>query len=79
MLHYDDSKEKPYIVYLNFNDQYGWVLSEPTSCTGFECVKDISISTPNFIINYGRKSNFVYTLVVDVYYPEYLLQIDKDS
>ena len=32
----DESKERSYDLYLAFNNQYGWALSEPISCAVFE-------------------------------------------
>ena len=41
MLNHDKSKEKLYTVYLSFNNEYIWTLSEPIPCTGFEFIEDI--------------------------------------
>ena len=44
----------------------------------FDHVEDISIFTDDFIINYNKNSDFGYTLIVYVDYPEYLQSLHKD-
>ena len=44
----------------------------------FDHVEDISIFTDDFIINYNKNSDFDYTLIVYVDYPEYLQSLHKD-
>ena len=38
MHHYDETKEKMYIQYLDFNNQYELTLSQPLSYDGFEYI-----------------------------------------
>ena len=44
----------------------------------FEYVRDISIFTQDFKTSYDKNSDFGYTLVVDVDYPEYLQVFYRD-
>ena len=44
----------------------------------FDHVEDISIFTNDFVINYNKNSDFGYTLIVYVDYPEYLQPLHKD-
>ena len=70
---HDETKGKIYIQYLDFN------LSQLLSYGGFEYVRDISVFTSDFIINYDKSSDFGYALIVHVDYPEYLQPLYKDS
>ena len=47
-------------MYLNFTDQYAWLVSETISFTRFEYVKVISIFAPEFLINYGTKKAILF-------------------
>ena len=40
--------------------------------------KNISIFMHDFVISYNKKSDFGYTLIVDVDYPEYLQPLHRD-
>ena len=40
--------------------------------------KNISIFMHDFIVSYNKKSDFGYTLIVDVDYPEYLQPLHRD-
>ena len=71
-LDYNETKESTYVQYLDFNNQYGWALSQPVPYNGFEYVENISMFTHNVIKNYNNNSDFGYTLIVAVDYPEYL-------
>ena len=51
MRDFDETKESTYIQYLDFNNQYGWALSQPISYGGFEYVEDVSMFTDAFIIS----------------------------
>ena len=54
------------------------IMYEQLHCRGFEHVEDVSMFTPNFFINYDKNSDFYYTLLADVNYPEYLKPSRKD-
>ena len=71
--HYGEaSKESTYVQYLDFNNQYGWALSQPVPYNGLEYVENISMFTHNIIKSYNYNSDFGYTLIVAVDYPECL-------
>ena len=69
-------KESIYIPYLDFNDLYQWSFSQKRPYGGHE-YEDISIFTPNFIVNYDEDSDIGYTLLVDVGYPDHLHPLHK--
>ena len=78
MYDYDEIKESSYIAYPDFNNQYGWALSEPLPYGGFANVEDKSMFTTEFIKNYDKNRDFDYTIVADVDYSEYLQPLHKD-
>ena len=70
-------KHKKFIHCLNFHNQQWWALSESLPCSGFKYVEDVSVFTTDFIINVCKKSDFGYTLLVDVDYLEDLQLLHK--
>lgn len=54
VFNYDQSKEKSFSFYLDFNSKYRQALSEQISCTGFELFEDIAIFSLDFTINYEK-------------------------
>ena len=70
-------KHKKFIHCLNFHNQQWWALSESLPCSGFKHVEDVSVFTPDFIINVCKKSDFGYKLLVDVDYLEDLQLLHK--
>ena len=62
------------IQYLDFNNHSWWSLWQTVPYDGyeFEYVKDISLFTPAFVINYNRNRYLVYTFLEYADQPEYL-------
>ena len=69
---YDETKENTYIQYIDFNNQYGYALSQPLPCGRCDNVEDVSIFMYDFINHCNKNSDFGYALMVDLDYPEYL-------
>ena len=61
---YDKTKESTCSQYLDFNNQYEWVLSHPLPCGRFDHVENIPTFTHDFIINYDKFGDFGYILIV---------------
>ena len=55
---------------LDFNNQYGWTLSQPVPYGGFNYDEDISMFTHDFIINCNKNSDLGCTFIVDVDYSQ---------
>ena len=72
------NKKSSCIKYYNFNNQYGWALSQSPPCGGFEFVEDLSMITSEFVISYDIKGSASCTLIVDVVYPISLQPLHRD-
>ena len=72
MILHDKNKESSYIIYLDANNLYGWVMSQKLSVNGFKWVKNVSKIDEDFIKNYDEDSDKGYILEVDVKYPKNL-------
>ena len=57
---------------------YGYALLQPVSYAGFEFVEYLPVFTPDFIMNYDKKTNADYTLMVYVDYPVFLQPLHRD-
>ena len=66
------------IKYYDFNNQYGWALSQSLPCGGFEFVEDLLMITSEFVISYDIKGSVSCTLIVDVVYPIFLQPLHRD-
>ena len=78
MKNVNTSKSSSFIMYLEFSNQHENALSESTIYEQFECVEDISMFSDNFMKNYNKNSEIVYTLVVDTEYPDYAQPVFED-
>lgn len=78
MKNVNTSKSSSFIMYLEFIDQHENALSESTTYEHFECVEDISMFSDNFMKNNNKNSEIVYTLVVDIEYPDYVQPLLED-
>ena len=78
MKNVNTSKSSSFIMYLEFIDQHENALSESTTYEQFECVEDISMFSDNFMKNTNKNSEIVYTLVVDIEYPDYVQPLLED-
>ena len=65
MTHYDENKEKSYIIYLDANNLYGWAMSQKLPVNDFKWVKNISKIDKDFIKSYDEDSDKGYILEVD--------------
>ena len=78
MKKYDKNIESSYLMYLDVNNLYGWVMSQKLPVNGFEWVEDLSEFDEHFIKNYDENSDKGYFLEVDVEYPKHLFNIHSD-
>ena len=49
MKNYDEDEEESFLEYLDANNLYGWLISEPLSVDGFEWMEDLSKIDEDFI------------------------------
>ena len=50
-IYYDENKEISYILYLDANNQYGWVMSQKLPVNGFKWIRNVSKIDEDFIKN----------------------------
>ena len=72
MKNYDKKIMSLYLIYLDANNLYGWVMSQKLSVNGFKWVKKLSKFDEHFIKNYDENSDKRYFLEVDAEYPKKL-------
>ena len=70
--------ESSYLMYLDANNLYGWVMSQKLPVNGFKWENDLSRFNENFIKNYNENSDVGYFLEVDIEYPKQLWSYHKD-
>ena len=75
MENYDKNKESSYLMYLDANNLYGWVMSQILPVGGFKWKKNIDKFDEDFIKNYDEDSDKEYILEEDVEYPKSLPNI----
>ena len=73
-----DKKITSYLLYLDANNLYGWVMSQKLPINGFKWVEDLSEFNESFIKNYDENHDRGYFLEVNVEYPENLFNSHKD-
>ena len=74
---YDSSKPTKYLQYLDTNNLYGWVMSQPLPTGGFRWVK--FNGNPNRLVEeMAGKKDLGYLLEVDVSYPKELHDLHND-
>ena len=80
MKNYDKDIISSYLMYLDANNLYGWVMSQKLPINGFKWVEKSRLSRFNeiFINNYDENSDNGYFLEVDVDYPKKLFDLHKD-
>ena len=49
MKNYDEDEEESFLEYLDANNLYGWLMSEPLPVDGFEWMEDLSKIDEDFI------------------------------
>ena len=75
---YDRSKPIEYLQYLDANNLYGWVMSQPLPTGGFRWVEVRGDLNPKNIVNLMVKTDRGYLLEVDVNYPMELHDYQND-
>ena len=78
MKNYNESKESPYIQYLDANNFYGWAMSQKLPVNDFKWIEDTSKINEEFIRNYDENNDKGFILEVDVKYPKRLLKLHSD-
>ena len=69
---YDKSIKSSYLMYLDANNLYGWVMSKILPLNGFKWENDLSRFNENFIKNYNENSDVGYFVELDIEYPKQL-------
>ena len=57
MKNYNENIESSYIIYLDANKLYGWVMSQKLPVNGLKWLNDLSRFNENFIKNYNENSD----------------------
>ena len=78
MNNYDRRKITSYLMYLDANNLYGWVMIQKLPVNGFKWAEDLSLFNESFIKNYVENSDLGYFLEVDVEYTKNLFNFHKD-
>ena len=78
MKNYNKFIESLYLMFLDANDLYGWVMSQKLAVGGFKWVKDLSKFNESFIKKYDKNSEKGYFLEVDIKYPKKLFNFHRD-
>ena len=78
MNNYDKNMESSYLMYVDANHLYGWVMSQKLPVNGFKWVKKLSKFNESFIKGYNENSETGYFLEVDVKFPKVLFNLHKD-
>ena len=80
MKNYDKNIESSYLVYLDANNLYGWIMPQKLPVNDFKWVKQEELSKINedFIKNYDENGNIRYFFEVDIDYPKELFDLHKD-
>ena len=67
-----------YLLYLDANNFYGWVMSQKLPINGFKWVEHLSKFNEKFIKSFNENSDREYFLEVDAEYPKNLFNSHKD-
>ena len=78
MKNYDKNIGPSYIMYLDANNLYGWLISQKLPVNGFKWEDDLSRFNEDFIKNYNENSDIWYFLEVDIEYTKKLFSSHKD-
>ena len=78
MKNYNKNIESSYIIYLDANKLYGWVMSQKLPVNGLKWLNDPARFNEGFIENYNENSDIRYFLEVDVEYAKKLFCSHKD-
>ena len=75
---YDENKESSYLIYVDYNNLYGEVMSQKLPVDGFEWVGDPSVIDEGFIKNYDEDSDVGYIIEADIEYPKHFQSLHSD-
>ena len=64
---------------MDYNNLYGWAMSQKLPVDGFEWVEDLSVIDENFIKNYDEDCDARYIIEADTEYPKELHTLHSDS
>ena len=80
MRNFDKNKVSLFLLYLDANNLYGWVMSQKLPVDSFKWIEidDLLKFDENFIKNYDENSDKGYTLEVDIEYPKNLHKLHSD-
>ena len=78
MKNYNKDVISSYLMYLDANNFYGWVMPQKLPVKDFKWVKNLSKLNKDFIKNYDENSDKGYFLEVDIDYPKELFNLHKD-
>ena len=78
MKNYDKNKESSFLMYVDTNNLYGWVMSKKLPVDRFKWVDDLSMFIEDFIKSYDEEGDVGYLLVVDSEYPKTLSMLHSD-
>ena len=77
MKNYDSNKPSSYLMYVDPNNLYGYVMSIKLPYGKFKWIDDLSTFTEDFIKNCNENSDIGYLLAADVAYPQNLHENHK--
>ena len=75
---YNKNNESSYLIYMDANNLYGYVMSKKLPVYGFELVGDLSTIDEDFIKNHDEDSDVGYLIEADVEYPKELHSLHSD-
>ena len=78
MIYCDENKDISYILYLDANNLYGWVLSQKLLENGFKWIKNVSKIDKDLSKNSDKDGDVGYFLEVDIEYPRELHDLHSD-
>ena len=78
MKNYNKDLKSLFLMYLDANNLYGWVMSQKLPIDSFKWVKDLLEFNEKFIKNYDKNSDKGYILEVNVEYPKDLHKLHSD-
>ena len=78
MEEYDSSKPTNYLQYLDANNLYDWVMSQPLPTGGFKWINCGKVNPKSLVNKYAAEKDYGYLLEVDVSYPKELHDLHND-
>ena len=78
MKNYNKDLKSLFLMYLDANNLYGWVMSQKLPIDSFKWIKDLWEFNEKFIKNYDENSNKGYILEVDIKYPKNIHKLHSD-